>query len=184
MVRAIEFPSRTGVWWSTDSRPISEVQEAAAELEELGYGSLWFGEAYGKEALTQAGALLAATRRMVVGTGIANIHARDALAAESGGRTLSALHPGRFILGLGVSHAPVVALRAGHYTKPLATMRDYLRRMDEVPEHGHRACRRQPARDGNSQPMRWGMDTDPPRGMGGSGGPPGASEGGAGPEAS
>jgi len=71
---------------------------------------------------------------MVVGTGIANVHARDALAVESGARTLSALHPGRFILGLGVSHAPLVASRAGHYGKPLATMRDYLRRMDEVPE--------------------------------------------------
>lgn len=89
------------------------MQEAAAELEELGYGSLWFGEGYGKEALTQASALLAATRRMVVGTGIANVYARDALAAESGGRTLSALHPGRFTLGLGVSHTLLVACAPG-----------------------------------------------------------------------
>ncbi|MQA14109.1 MAG: TIGR03620 family F420-dependent LLM class oxidoreductase [Pseudonocardiaceae bacterium] len=130
----VEFPARTGVWWSSDSYPIAGVREAAAELEELGYGSLWFGEAYGKEALTQSGALLGATGRLVVGTGIANIHARDALAAESGGRTLSALHTGRFVLGLGVSHAPLVARRAGHYDKPLDTMRDYLRRMDEVGE--------------------------------------------------
>lgn len=129
-----EFPSRTGVWWTSDSHPIAEVRRSAAELDELGYGSLWFGEAYGREALTQAGALLGATGRLVVGTGIANIHARDALAAEAGGRTLSALHPDRFVLGLGVSHAPLVARRAGHYDKPLATMRDYLRRMDEVGE--------------------------------------------------
>lgn len=131
---SIEFASRVGVWWTTDARPISEVRDAAAELQELGYGSLFYGEAYGKEAFTQAGALLGATTRLVVGTGIANIHARDALAAESGGRTLSALHPGRFVLGLGVSHAPLVANRAGHYAKPLETMRDYLRRMDEVPD--------------------------------------------------
>lgn len=127
-------PSRVGVWWSTDTRPIAEVRDAAAELEQLGYGSLWYGEAYGKEAFTQAGALLGATRRLVVGTGIANVHARDALAAESGGRTLSALHPGRFVLGLGVSHAPLVAARAGRYDRPLATMRDYLARMDAVPD--------------------------------------------------
>lgn len=133
-VSTIEFPSRTGVWWTSDSRPIAEVRRSAAELEELGYGSLWFGEAYGKEAFTQSAALLAATARLVVGTGIANIHARDAVAAESGGRTLSALHAGRFALGLGVSHAPLVARRAGHYDKPLATMRDYLQRMDEVPD--------------------------------------------------
>lgn len=130
---AIEFPSRVGVWWTTDGRPTPEVQEFAAELEGLGYGSFWFGEAYGKEAFSQAGALLAATRRMVVGTGIANIHARDALAAESGGRTLSALYPDRFVLGLGVSHAPLVKARAGAYDKPLATMRDYLDRMAAVP---------------------------------------------------
>ena len=94
MTRTIEFPSPIGVWWSTDGRPIGEVQEAAAELEELGYGSLWFGEGYGKEALTQAGALLAATRRMVVGTGIANVYARDALAAESGGAPCPRCTPG------------------------------------------------------------------------------------------
>lgn len=130
----VDFPARTGVWYTGEARPVAQLQEAVAELDELGYGSLWFGEAYGREALTQAAALLGATGRLVVGTGIANIHARDALAAESGGRTLSALHPGRFVLGLGVSHAPLVARRAGHYDKPLSTMRDYLRRMDEVSE--------------------------------------------------
>lgn len=134
MSRSLPFPSLTGVWWTSDTRPIAAVRDAAAELEELGLGSLWYGEAYGKEALTQAGALLGATSSLVVGTGIANIHARDALAAEAGGRTLAALHPGRLALGLGVSHAPLVARRAGHYEKPLATMRDYLQRMDDVPE--------------------------------------------------
>jgi probable F420-dependent oxidoreductase len=100
----------------------------------MGYGSLFYGEAYGKETLTQAGALLAATERLVVGTGIANIHARDPIAAESGGRTLTALHPGRFVLGLGVSHGPLVERgRGGRYEKPLATMRDYLDRMAQVP---------------------------------------------------
>src|SRR5690606_4136227 len=131
---AAAFPAAAGVWWTSDEVPITEVQRAAEELEQLGYGSLWFGEAMGKEALTQAGALLAATRNLRVGTGIANIHARDAIAAESGSRTLSALHPGRFLLGLGVSHAPLVQHRSGNYRKPLATMREYLSRMDQVPE--------------------------------------------------
>ncbi|RCW46101.1 putative F420-dependent oxidoreductase [Halopolyspora algeriensis] len=126
------FPSAVGVWWTSDTFPITEVRHAAGELEELGYGSLWFGEAAGKEALTQAGALLAATQRLRVGTGIANIHARDAMAAEAGGRTLLAQHPGRFLLGLGVSHGPLVQHRSGTYEKPLATMRDYLARMDAV----------------------------------------------------
>ncbi|GAB3300837.1 LLM class F420-dependent oxidoreductase [Parasphingorhabdus pacifica] len=130
----IDFPSRVGVWWTSDTWPIRDVQVAARELQDLGYGSLFYGEAIGKESLTQAAALLGATDRLVVGTGIANIHARDAMAAESGGRTLTSLHPGRFVLGLGVSHGPLVERRAGSYAKPLATMRDYLRRMSEVPE--------------------------------------------------
>lgn len=135
MVARIDFPSRIGVWWTSDTWSIRDAQQVARDIEAMGYGSLFYGEAYGKETLTQAGAFLAATERLVVGTGIANIHARDPIAAESGGRTLTALHPGRFVLGLGVSHAPLVERgRGGTYQKPLATMRDYLQRMAAVPE--------------------------------------------------
>jgi alkanesulfonate monooxygenase SsuD/methylene tetrahydromethanopterin reductase-like flavin-dependent oxidoreductase (luciferase family) len=101
----IDFPSRIGVWWTSDTWSMPDARQAARDIEAMGYGSLFYGEAYGKETLTQAGAFLAATERLVVGTGIANIHARDPIAAESGARTLTALHPGRFVLGLGVSHA-------------------------------------------------------------------------------
>ncbi len=129
------YPSRVGVWWTSDSWTIGAATEVARDIERLGYGSLWYGEAYGKESLTQAGAFLNATERLVVGTGIANIHARDPIAAESGARTLTALHPGRFVLGLGISHGPLVERgRGGTYTKPLATTRDYLQRMDAVAE--------------------------------------------------
>jgi probable F420-dependent oxidoreductase len=129
------YPSRVGVWWTSDSWTIGAASEVARDIERMGYGSLYYGEAYGKETLTQAGAFLNATERLVVGTGIANIHARDPIAAESGARTLTALHPGRFVLGLGISHGPLVERgRGGTYTKPLATTRDYLQRMDAVPE--------------------------------------------------
>ena len=128
----IDFSSRVGVWWTSDAWPIRDVQPHAREIEQLGYGSLFYGEAAGKESLTQAAALLGATERLAVGTGIANVHARDALAAEAGSRTLSALHPGRFVLGLGVSHGPLVDNTYGRYAKPLATMRDYLQKMDSV----------------------------------------------------
>lgn len=135
MAAQIDFPSRIGVWWTSDTWPIRDAAQVARDIEAMGYGSLFYGEAYGKETLTQAGAFLAATDRLVVGTGIANIHARDPIAAESGGRTLTALHPGRFVLGLGVSHAPLVERgRGGTYARPLATMRDYLQRMAAVPE--------------------------------------------------
>lgn len=130
----IDLSSRVGVWWTSDSWSIGDVLTRAREIEQLGYGSLFYGEAGGKEAFTQAAALLGATERLAVGTGIANIHARSAPATESGARTLSALHPHRFVLGLGVSHAPLVEHSyAGSYSKPLSTMRRYLQTMDAVP---------------------------------------------------
>jgi probable F420-dependent oxidoreductase len=131
----IDFPSRIGVWWASELWSIIDAQDVAREIEELGFGSLFIPEVTGKEVLTQSAAFLSATERLVIGTGIANIHIRLPSAAETGARTLTALHPGRFVLGLGVSHAPLVELgMGGTYSKPLATMRDYLAKMAAVTE--------------------------------------------------
>jgi probable F420-dependent oxidoreductase len=131
----IDFPSRIGVWWASETWSITDAQDVAREIEELGFGSLFIPEVTGKECLTQSGAFLAATERLVVGTGIANIHIRLPSAAETGARTLTALYPGRFVLGLGVSHAPLVEHgMGGVYEKPLATMRSYLDKMAAVTE--------------------------------------------------
>lgn len=110
-------------------------QEVARDIESLGYGSLFIPEIGFKDALVESMAFLSATERLVVGTGIANIHVRVASTAEVGGRTLSALFPRRFVLGLGVSHAPLVeGSIGGSYQKPLATMRSYLKAMSAVPD--------------------------------------------------
>jgi probable F420-dependent oxidoreductase len=110
------------------------VQRAAGELEKLGFGAIWFGEAAGREALTHAGLLLSATHRIVVATGIANIYARDPVTMAAGQKTLAEAYPDRFVLGLGVSHVPLVEQLRGHrYEKPVARMRAYLDAMDRVP---------------------------------------------------
>lgn len=110
-------------------------QDVAREIESLGYGSLFIPEIGFKDALVESAAFLAATERLVVGTGIANIHVRIPSAAEVGARTLNNLFPRRFILGLGVSHAPLVEGNiGGSYQKPLATMRTYLEKMAAVPD--------------------------------------------------
>ncbi len=84
--------------------------------------------------LSNAGMLLAATKRMVIATGIANIYARDAVAMACGQKTLAEAYPNRFLLGLGVSHVPLVEQLRGHrYEKPVATMRAYLDAMDKAP---------------------------------------------------
>lgn len=110
------------------------MREAAAELEQLGFGAIWCGEATGREAFTQASLLLASTKRIVIATGIANIYARDPFAMAGGQKTLAEAYPERFVLGLGVSHVPLVEQLRGHrYEKPVGTMRAYLDAMDQAP---------------------------------------------------
>jgi probable F420-dependent oxidoreductase len=124
-----------GIWTGAfEQHPAAKVKEAVGELEQLGYGAIWFSEAMGREALTQASLLLCATSRIVVATGIANIYARDPFSMAAGQKTLSEAYPRRFLLGLGVSHIPLVEQLRGHrYEKPVAKMRAYLDSMDAAP---------------------------------------------------
>ena len=129
--------------WSRDLNRVAapQAREAAAEIEELGYAALWFGEALGREAFTNASLLLCATSQLVVATGIANIFVRDAWVANAAAKTLAEAYPDRFVLGLGVSHRPLVEMRGHDYRSPLSTMRAYLKDMHEArfeaaqPEH-------------------------------------------------
>lgn len=125
---------RIGVWHGLFTRaPVREIRAAAAEIENLGYGTLWLSEAPGtRDPYASAAVMLAATERIAVGTGIANIWARDATATAAASTTLAEAFPGRFILGLGVSHGPIVASRGHDYAKPLAAMRTYLDDMDSA----------------------------------------------------
>src|SRR5579871_176977 len=124
-----------GIWTGNfEPQPASKVREAVAELEQLGYGAVWFSEGLGRESLTQAGLLLSASSHIVVATGISNIYGRDPVTAASAQKTLSEAYPHRFILGLGVSHIPLVERLRGHeYEKPLAKMSGYLDAMDKAP---------------------------------------------------
>jgi probable F420-dependent oxidoreductase len=124
-----------GIWTSQlDFQPAAKLRKVAADLEKLGFGAIWFPESVGREALTQAALILAATKRLVAATGIANIYARDPVTAAAAQKNLAEAFPGRFLLGLGVSHVPLVEHVRGHsYGKPVATMRDYLDRMDQAP---------------------------------------------------
>jgi probable F420-dependent oxidoreductase len=123
---------RVGLWTgSLEGVRAAQVPDLLGELDEQGWGSLWFGEAVGREAFTAAQLYLGSCPRMAIGTGIANIYGRDASAAGAAARTIEALHPGRFVLGLGVSHMPLVERHRGHtYGRPLAAMREYLDALD------------------------------------------------------
>ena len=122
---------RIGIWtFSTELLPATQAQELAAEIEEMGWGALWIPEAMGREAFTHSALLLAGTRRIPVCTGIANIWARDPMAMAAAQKTLCEAYPDRFLLGMGVSHGPMVGMRGHAYDKPLTYMRTYLDDMD------------------------------------------------------
>jgi probable F420-dependent oxidoreductase len=127
--------------WSFDAERLSadDVRAYARELEALGIAALWIPESLGsKEVFAHASLLLGATERLIIATGIANIWARDPVAMANGQRALSEAFPSRFLLGLGVSHAPTIPLRGGgmRYEKPVARMREYLDAMDKAPYTG------------------------------------------------
>ncbi len=126
---------RVGLWThALDMVPMSRARELAVEIEELGYGTILLPETAGRDPLVAAALLLDSTSRIVVGTGIAGIYSRDALAMACGHKSLTEAYPDRFVLGLGVSHAVAVEALRGHtYGKPLTAMREYLDRMDAAP---------------------------------------------------
>lgn len=132
---------RVGIWtFAYDGQPAGRVRESAAELEELGYGAIWFGEAFGRDTVGQAWLLLSATRRITVGSGIANIAFRDPIATATATRTLGEAFPGRYVLGLGGHRVDDTVHEVDGYPVPargraVSTMDAYLRAMDEVPVH-------------------------------------------------
>jgi probable F420-dependent oxidoreductase len=129
---------RLGVWAFVDALPGDELVALGRRLEGWGYSALWIPEVFGRDPFAQLGYLAARTERLVLATGIANIYARDAMAMSAARKTLADLSGGRFVLGLGVSHAPMVAGLRGHeYGKPVATMRAYLDAMAKAPYQGH-----------------------------------------------
>ena len=121
-----------GIWtFALDLQPVARAREVAAELEELGYGAVWVPDAVGRDPLVHAALLLGGTSRISIGTGIAQIYGRDPMTMTGGWKTISEAFPGRFVLGLGVSHQPMVeGLRGQTYGPPLTAMREYLERMD------------------------------------------------------
>jgi probable F420-dependent oxidoreductase len=127
---------KLGVWYPIDRLDAAGIRRLLRTVEDLGYSTFWYPEAVGYESLSIASFMLANTERLIVGSSIANIYARDPYTARRGLRTLSSLYDDRFILGLGVSHAPMVEKLRGHvYEKPVPTMRRYLDGLYENPSN-------------------------------------------------
>ncbi len=99
---------KIGVWFFLDAMTAPESAEFARTVERLGYGALWIPEAIGREPFAHSAYLAARTEKLVFATGIANIWARDPITMSAASQTVAELSGGRFVLGIGVSHKPLV----------------------------------------------------------------------------
>jgi probable F420-dependent oxidoreductase len=121
---------KIGIWFFLDAMTAPESVEFARTVEKHGYGALWIPEAVGREPFAHSAFLAARTEKVVFATGIANIWARDPITMSAAAHTVAEISNGRFLLGIGVSHKPLVANLRGHsYDKPYSYMKDYLPKM-------------------------------------------------------
>ncbi|MBF82414.1 MAG: LLM class F420-dependent oxidoreductase [Actinobacteria bacterium] len=123
-----------GVWFFTETMDSEHAIAFAQKVESLNYSALWLPETTGRDPFSHISMLLANTERLVFATGIVNIHHRHPGVTKQAATTLAEMCDNRFLLGLGVSHAPLVeGLRQLDYSKPLRAMRNYLTAMKNSP---------------------------------------------------
>ena len=116
-----------GLWFFLDGMTAPQSADFARKTEKLGYSMLWIPEAVGREPFAHMGYLAAKTERLIFATGIANIFARDPITMSAASKTVAELSNGRLVLGIGVSHKPMVANLRGHsYDKPYSYMKEYV----------------------------------------------------------
>src|ERR1700720_2918046 len=121
---------KVGIWFFLDAMTAPASPDFAKKVEKNGYKVLWIPEAVGREPFAHAAYLLSHTDRLSIATGIANIWARDAITMAAASKTVAELSGNRFLLGIGVSHKPLVSNLRGHnYDKPYSFMKEYLPKM-------------------------------------------------------
>jgi probable F420-dependent oxidoreductase len=134
MTKPLVDLGKYGIWYGgVDALATPAAQNAARTVESLGFTAMWVAEAVGRDPFVSSSVLLSATSTLKLATGIANIYARDPMTMLAGQNTVAEAFPGRFLLGLGVSHGHLVAgIRKHDYSKPYSYMVDYLARMDKA----------------------------------------------------
>lgn len=122
---------KLGAWAMLDRLTAAQTAAFARRLDDWGYSALWQAEGFGRDVMVESGWLIAHSSKLIAASGIANIYARDAVCTVAAQHSLAEQAPGRFLLGLGVSHGVVVEGRGHAYQKPIEAMRSYLSAMRE-----------------------------------------------------
>ena len=135
---------KIGIWAMLEAMTARETLDFAKTIEKHGYKTLWIPEGPGRDPFAHSAYLLSHTENLAIATGIANIWARDAVAMASAAKTVAEISDGRFVLGIGVSHKPVVANRGHTYDKPYSYMKQYLSQLKDALKRRDRTQRQIP----------------------------------------
>src|SRR5215467_10145265 len=128
---------RVGIWMPPPERTGVDPAATAAAIERSGFTSAWIGGGNATpDAFVRLRPLLAGSENLIVATGIANVWAWEPARMRAEAEGLAAEFPGRFILGLGVSHAPLVASLGHSYLRPLQKMEKFLDELDHPAQRG------------------------------------------------
>jgi probable F420-dependent oxidoreductase len=120
---------RFGVWWSGSWNLADDpAADVPATLESLGFSTLWSSGGFDPGLSPHFERLLAATRHVHVASGIVSIWTAEPSDVGPAVAALEAAHPGRFVLGLGCSHAAI----AQDYARPYSRMVAYLDALDSL----------------------------------------------------
>ena len=119
---------RIGIWSGQLRRAGRQrTVQAVAELEALGYGTVWMPGGSGPDFFALAEECLAVTRRVVLAAGILSVWSNPAADVAAASAAIAGRYPGRFLLGLGVSHAHTVERQTGRrFEHPVAVVDGYL----------------------------------------------------------
>jgi probable F420-dependent oxidoreductase len=124
-------PGAVGLWAGfLDRLPADEAVAFARDIDAAGIRAIWLQEYSGVDPFIRAALYLSATTRLRVALGVAVIYGRDPEAMVAAASTLEEAFPGRFVLGLGVSHRDLVEARGHEFLPPVPTMAAYLAAMD------------------------------------------------------
>jgi probable F420-dependent oxidoreductase len=115
-----------GIWMPPPARIGIDPESYAREIEAAGFTSVWYPGVNSPADLAALEPALAATQRLVLGTGIASVWTWQAADLGAAASRLERQYPGRFVLGLGVSHAPAVEAAGQAYVKPYTKMVEFL----------------------------------------------------------
>jgi probable F420-dependent oxidoreductase len=122
---------RVGIWSGALRRgERGAVREAAAAIDELGYGAMWFPGGPPDGFAERVADMLTSSRKAVVASGIVSVWTHQAERVAALHHAWQTAHPGRFLLGLGISHQHLVEQSGITYTRPLNKLRSYLDELD------------------------------------------------------